>query len=155
MAPKSKATAKSRSRSRTPKPGRSVGQFEGFYEFDSDLCLFLVKRWCWKARSAPEIQAEAEFAYNDQIALLNSLKLSRDYASRTLREFSRLGAHGRYPNNIKRDKEPAIQEVAFPILPPHKVFKHLYEEYPDRFKQVFLGGNNPKKVLNDFWAEAL
>ena len=56
----------------------------GPLEFDNKLALHLVTQWCWGQKSATEVQKEAMHAYDDQVALLESLKFSRDFTHRSL-----------------------------------------------------------------------
>ena len=51
---------------------------------NSELVRVLLTAWAWGTKSAIEVQAEANAALNDQYALLESLKLSRDFANTSL-----------------------------------------------------------------------
>ena len=46
--------------------------------FESELVLYLLKEWAWGHTSATKIQKMAHKAYNDQVRLLEGLRLSKD-----------------------------------------------------------------------------
>ena len=144
---------------------------------NSELVRVLLTAWAWGTKSAIEVQAEANAALNDQYALLESLKLSRDFANTSLYTLAALGTFGKYPNHIKGDllralgdinvpeplfanvplkvSKPAqgkdtVCETAFPILLPHELFAYLYHCRRDIFNRNFLGGDDSNNLAR-FW----
>ena len=151
------------------------------YKFDSEAAFYAVKSWAWGHSSAVQLQETMQHNFNDQVRLLRNLGLNTDLCCQSLKDLSKLGAHGRHPGNIKRDlvgllgapqvpeayviqAEMAIpklngpgnhtQVMDFPILLPHEVFAHLHQAHPTRFGQLFLDSGNCK-TLEDFWGTAM
>ena len=159
-----------------PSPGkRSTGQP---HNFDSHLCLHLVRQWAWGQKSAGEVQKEAALALKDQHELLQRLKLSRDFASRSLTHIAAIGSAGANPGSCSRDlknllgnpifPEPHYEPVpmkvlkpkdsmetvvteSFPIQDPHVLFAWYYHHHREVFNILVLDGDASLGKLEAFW----
>ena len=161
-------------RSRSPPPLRRQ-----LLHLDSDLAGYLLEEWAWGKISAAELQRLSSHALSDQHRLLSSLKLSNDFASKSLAKFASLGDSGKYEGNVKRDLlrylgDPALPEPeftvvpmarlkasgdedtsvvlqSFPIYEPHVLFAWMYHHMRRRFVDLFLGGDPAGGGLRKFW----
>ena len=151
---------------------------ETLYEFDNEWCFHAVKQWAWGLTSAVQLQLEASTILADQVALLGRVGVSPDHASKNLRDFAALGAHGQYKGNASRDLatklgEPSLpapfyaqvpmviskpaavgattEVLPFPILLPHELFAYIYNESKDRFGEYFMDGTFDPDNLHAFW----
>ena len=157
---------------------RTTHDDEGSIVFDSMQAFGVVKAWAWGEISGPRLQATMSDAYEDQLAILDRVGMSRDFVASSVSSLAALGSHGRYPNNIRRDllrrlgivklPEPLYsdvrmrvpkagvddgfeQPVSFPILLPHEWFSQIYHDYPQRFQDMCMGGASTPDVLKGFW----
>ena len=90
--------------------------------FDNEWCFHAVKQWAWGLTSAVQLQLEASRILADQVALLGRLGVSPEHASKNLKDFAALGAHGQYKGNASRDLarrlgEPSIPEPFYAQVP--------------------------------------
>ena len=133
--------------------------------FDSKLAIGLLKEWTLGHISAANLQRHAQQALDDQIELLDRLKISRDNVSQTLKKFASFGCNGTYPGKCHSELiaflgEPDLPacyqqkvpmqvhkgnitslkpDAILPIALPHEIFSHLYHNDKALFEELFLG----------------
>ena len=81
---------------------KSPAETASLHKYDSKLAFTLVAQWSWGLLSAPDVQKYAADAAYDQRVLLESLGISVENASKSLRHLAKLGHSGKYEHNIKR-----------------------------------------------------
>ena len=89
------------------------------FVFDSEEALGWVKEWAWNGLSSIQVQKYAHKAYNDQVALLDRLKLSRSHVLVSIEKLARLGSWGRIPGNVNRELKVLLGD---PDLPLHELY---------------------------------
>lgn len=146
--------------------------------FDSELAQGLVRDWSVGLISARTVQATALRSFNDQCTLLSRLNASPDLIPKSLSALADLGHRGRFPNNCKRDllvylgkpcaadihireitckhgklgaDESDTVTVAMPFNLPHLVLAHAFEQCRSRFNSLFLGSEDGRGHLKEFW----
>ena len=164
--PKAKGVAKAQAKSKGP------------HVFDSKHALRLVKKWSWGLKSGIQLREEAQDAYDDQLAVLNNVGASREFAQKSLKRLAGLGSSGRHPSNIKDQLVtmlgeptttratcynipmkilkpgpgiPNVQDVPVPIFEPHAQASDIYHHNRPRFNKMFLGGCDDGSKLKSFW----
>ena len=81
---------------------------------DCALAKFLIKKWAWGLYSAHEIHEIAKEALADQKALLKSLGVADNFASKSLDALAHLGADGKFDGNLRRD---LLSQLGDPPVP--------------------------------------
>ena len=145
---------------------------------DSSLAKLLIKKWSWGLMSASEVHELACKALEDQKALLVSLGLAPNFASKSLTALSSLGAEGKFSGNMRRDLlsrlgdppvpepslvrtpmkidkpatgQPAVQEVEVSVFLPHEMLAYLYTHERFDFNQKMFSGD--ASSVSAFWTE--
>ena len=147
--------------------------------FDSKLAIGLLKEWTLGHISAANLQRHAQQALDDQIELLDRLKISRDNVSQTLKKFASFGCNGTYPGKCHSELiaflgEPDLPacyqqkvpmqvhkgnitslkpDAILPIALPHEIFSHLYHNDKALFEDLFLGDVKTPDSRVQFWSE--
>ena len=133
--------------------------------FDSSLALKLLKDWSWGRLSSKQVQEFAACSHKAEIAMLNRLNLSHEYASKSVGKLASLGDSGRHPGNTHRDllaflgepRAPSphctrapckpgkrssltdeITSVNIPFMLPHEALAYLFQACRSRFDTLFL-----------------
>ena len=145
---------------------------------DSGLAKLLFKKWSWGLMSANEVREIAAKALEDQLALLRSLSLPANFASKSLTILSGLGADGKFQGNLRRDLisklgDPPVpepcwvkspmrvekpgpgeshsQDVEVSVFLPHEMLAYLYtHERPDFEQKMF---SCDQGAISAFWTE--
>ena len=139
---------------------------------------------CWGGCSAAEVQRLSLKAFNDQASLLNKLQLPHEHVPFSLRVLAHLGCSGKRPGNVASELKgwlgqssypsplvvpvtmaiskpqswrPMVQKVAFPIMVPHFVVSHLFNNHRRTFdyKLLGIGEGDLTDKLHFFWTEVV
>lgn len=151
---------------------------------ESELAFELVQRWCWGGCSAAEVQRLSQKSYTDQVSLLKKFGIPKEHISSSLRSLAALGASGKYSGNIcpelkrflgepsypkpimfklnmairkPRKLSSKLQEVDFPLMAPHLVVSHLFNNHKKAFdfKLLGTGEGDLSLKLHHFWTEVV
>ncbi len=142
------------------------------------LVLGLLKKWAMGFISAPFVQEMCHLSWLDEQRRLHDLNVSGEQGCHVLKRFAMMGKEGKHPQNMQRaiktflgdgdvprPKLPLIhmnvridrasgytvRGMPLPMLAPHELVSYLYNNYKNRFNDIFYGESNDESALKRFW----